>query len=403
MKSSISKLNTILSELNIPIEITSLDDIIPSLWIAIYESLMETRITSKNKDLKILFDKLHDIGKVDLDINIDDVRNNQPDSIYAMIYLFWDLLLDVMEIHELNDQYYKNNTVNDTSIGNDSINTNTSIGNGTNTSIVNGSINRNTSTVNGSINTKSNSENFINGIIQKSTKNILESSKEKSKVKNKKTRFNLKNTINPELKELQLKYALLNNPIQSTQESIKELLSLHQKICNLPCSKQKLKVLEAITKSENESLHEISEIKPNQSVSSNSNTNNIDLQKTRTELNLESFFNQVESQIPFKLSNREKSTAWSHQINLTKHSLDHRIWNHKVQIHKLVTSLSTNPTLKNIKQDERLHEFHKEKKDLQKAKANMNNRKRRLVYLGKKYKEISQPSPRHSINPVFYY
>jgi hypothetical protein len=100
MTTTISRINQILSACNIPISIESYIECVPSLWIAIFESLFQTRLKPSAKDvetnLNSLISKLERIGSVSLGyLDVRKLIKKDIVTIDRIVDLFWELYLAI--------------------------------------------------------------------------------------------------------------------------------------------------------------------------------------------------------------------------------------------------------------------------------------------------------------------
>ena len=99
----LSKINALLSKIKVPITLLSLKECVPSLWIAVFEGLLETRISDIDRSFELSNDsrtcniiavqnQIHKLFKIDIShIKPEDLILYDESSICNMIDIFTDI------------------------------------------------------------------------------------------------------------------------------------------------------------------------------------------------------------------------------------------------------------------------------------------------------------------------
>lgn len=100
---SLAKINALLSKIKVPISLLSLKECVPSLWIAVFEGLLETRIPEIDRsfalsddarlhNLQVVLSQLKKLFKVDIDhIKSLDLISYDETAICSLIDVFVDI------------------------------------------------------------------------------------------------------------------------------------------------------------------------------------------------------------------------------------------------------------------------------------------------------------------------
>ncbi|KAJ3210913.1 hypothetical protein HK099_008147 [Clydaea vesicula] len=124
MSDTVHKVNKILRKLSLPIQIKVDDDVVTSLWIAIFESLFKFRLDKINRTLhgqsslhnaKTLLTELSTVLNCDLNhIKPEDIVEGKDDAQYFLAEIFEDLvnlmLKDSDESEEVEIDYFQSNS-----------------------------------------------------------------------------------------------------------------------------------------------------------------------------------------------------------------------------------------------------------------------------------------------------